>query len=158
MSEDEPISMPGTIVFLLFLAGGSLALSYEAYAIQGLPTVSGPGMFPLIAAGTMAAIALGLLVAAILRARAAKADAGRRAKRGSVSEIISPLILGYTLFCLAYVLVLERIGFWPASAIFLPISFALLYSRNPLRIGAITVLVLAVVYVVFAYIFRVYLP
>ncbi|MGV6871826.1 tripartite tricarboxylate transporter TctB family protein [Pseudochelatococcus sp. B33] len=157
MSEERSVSLPGTLAFFVFLALGSLILVYEAYGIQGLPTISGPGIFPLIAAGTMAVIALGLSAGAILYAPRSKADDAGNG-RAPLSEVISPLILAYSGFCLIYILALEPVGFWISSAVFLPISFVMLYSRNPIRIGAITVLVLAFVYVVFAYIFRVYLP
>jgi putative tricarboxylic transport membrane protein len=67
-------------------------------------------------------------------------------------------VIVFLALTVAYMLALERIGFLISSLAFLFLSIWYLYRRNPLLIAAISVGALAVIYVVFRYVFSVLLP
>ena len=110
---------PYPIVFYLVLLAGALVLFREAYRIEGLGSLSGPGTFPMIAASLM----ILCLVSLIIR----QALAGRTPDEDSTSQrlhrIVTWPILAYIAVCAIYVATLEYAGFWISSAVFLFVSF-----------------------------------
>jgi putative tricarboxylic transport membrane protein len=157
MHETTPPRRPGEAVFAIFLLIVSLVLLQQAYAISGFSSLSSAGVFPMLAAATM----VGAIVAALWQLRTApvpadEATEGRLARFGR--EILPLTIIVFLALTVAYMLALERVGFLISSAAFLFLSIWYLYRRNPLLIAAISAGALAVIYVVFRYVFSVLLP
>ena len=153
----EPQSpAPGQTVFYGVLLAGSGLLLWEAWKIEGFGSLSGPGMFPMIAAGLMVVTVL-IMMVKVRRNRAPSVDeAETRATR--LARIVTLPILGYMALCAVYVAALELAGFWVASAVFLFVSFVLLYRKGVVAAGLVTAASLAFVFAVFSFIFQVYLP
>ena len=70
----EPQSpAPGQTVFYGVLLAGSGLLLWEAWKIEGFGSLSGPGMFPMIAAGLMVVTVL-IMMVKVRRNRARSVD------------------------------------------------------------------------------------
>ena len=153
----EPQSRaPGQTVFYAILLAGSAVLLREAYRVEGIGSLSGAGMFPMIAAAAMMACILLLLVGSI-RARPVREQPPLPLPE-RVKQIITLPMIGYMVVCALYVVALEYAGFWAASTVFLFFSFAVLHRQGVVRAGLVTLASLAFVYVIFSFIFQVYLP
>lgn len=147
---------PGRTVFYAILLAGSVVFFWEAYRIEGFGSLSGAGMFPMIAAAIMIACVLPLLVRSISVWGGSRKLPVPLAER--LNRIITLPMIGYILVCAAYVIALEHAGFWISSATFLFISFAVLHRKGIVRAGLVTAASLVFIYVIFGFIFQVYLP
>lgn len=154
----EPQSpVPGQTIFYGLLLAGSAFLLWEAWRIEGFGSLSGPGVFPILAAAVMILSVIAMMTKALRTWANDTTDAaspfGER-----LARIATLPILGYMGFCAAYVAVLELAGFWIASAVFLFVSFVVLHRKGLVNAGLVTAASLAFVFAVFSFIFEVYLP
>lgn len=157
MHDVTPPRRPGEAVFAVILLVVSLALLHQAYGISGFSGLSTAGIFPMLATATMA----GAMVAVLWTLRKARAapDEGTEGWLARFSHHILPTtIIVFLALIVAYLLALERVGFLISSLVFLFLSIWYLYRRNPLLIAAISAGALAIIYVIFRYVFSVLLP
>lgn len=145
--HDTRLKRPGEDVFGLVFLVLSVGLFWQSYAIAGFSSLSSPGAFPLAASGAMVIAAI-VVVAGNLR----------RGHETSGPAILPAQVAIFVGLVLAYALLLAPLGFLPASFLFLFAGMKLLYRGGWLASAVISVLALAVVYVVFRLVFQVVLP
>jgi len=155
--DESQARQPGELSFIVILLIGAVALLWEAYRIEGFPSLSGAGIFPVLTAGVMA-VSLIVLLVKETRSRTQVQQEASSATEGWLVQVAPPKIIGYMVLCGLYVASIEHAGFWLASSSFLMISLLLLYKRNLIPVAVITGGVVAFIYIVFATIFQVYLP
>jgi hypothetical protein len=157
MHETTPPRRPGDAIFAIVLLVVSLILLQQAYGIAGFSALSSAGVFPMLATATM----VGSLLAVLwqLRKAPSPADEGTEGRLARFRrEILPTTVIVFLVLTVAYMLALERVGFLIASLGFLFLSIWYLYRRNPLLVAAISIGALAIIYLVFRYVFSVLLP
>lgn len=153
---DTQKPVTGQIVFQGFLLVASSVLFWEAYGIEGFSSMSGAGVFPMIAAGVMIVTTLIMLVKSI--AARSRTDEVTAPLSERLAAIVTLPMIGYMLICAVYVAALDHAGFWIASAVFLFVSFMMLDRKGMVRSILVTAAVLAFVFAIFSFVFSVYLP
>ena len=141
---------------MAFLLVFSILALAQAYGISGFSELSGPGVFPMLAAGTM--IVSGL---AILRATFAKTSppAAPSTPLRRFFHVVAPLrFVVVVLMIVAYVAAMPSVGFIVSSAGFLFVAFAYLWRRSWLISAVLALGSLALIYVIFRLGFQVVLP
>lgn len=148
----EPGNRPGEVVFSLLLAGFSAFALWQAFLISGFTGLSEPGVFPMLAAGTMLAAGLFIVRDALVRAGASE-------RSGKFFEmVVTPRLVGMIALVGLYVAVMPWLGFMAASAAFLFVAFAFLWRRSLIISAVLTAATLCFVYVIFRIVFQVVLP
>ncbi len=148
----EPENRPGNIVFAIILAGFSAVALWQAYEISGFKGFSEPGVFPMLAAGTMLLSGLFIVRDAVLSARRTEAPA-------SFFKTVLPLRLIIVVALVAlYIALMPWLGFMAASAGFLYVAFVYLWGRGLVVSALLTVVTLACIYFIFRIVFQVVLP
>lgn len=155
--DQQPTVRKGQVAFQGLLLIGALVLLWEAYRIEGVASISGSGIFPMLAA---LALIISLVVRIVADYRMLKRqNVDGQADAGSFFETVLPLpILCFVAVCVAYIVGMAYVGFWMATGLFLALTFAWLYTRNILTLALITGGAVAFIYLVFAFVFKVYLP
>ncbi|TRW96918.1 tripartite tricarboxylate transporter TctB family protein [Paracoccus sp. M683] len=141
---------PGEAGFTILLLLASLFLLYSAYDISGFEALSAPGTLPMVT--TLIMCLTGGLIA--LRTWKLPQIAGQTFSR----EILPPVLIVMALLLLGYALALKPLGFLPTSFLFLTLSIKLLWRQGWGRTLAISLLTLAIIYLVFRVIFSVLMP
>lgn len=145
---------PGELAFAVVLAAFSLFAAYQAWLIAGFSSVSSPGMFPMIAAGAMVVSGMIILAEAIRK----KPEAERNTAQRFFADITPIRLLVFAALIVAYMLALEPLGFALSSFAFLFISISYLRRGNVLLNLLLSGASLAIIYIVFRYVFAVVLP
>jgi putative tricarboxylic transport membrane protein len=155
---DEQIGIRrGQLTFQALLLIISLVLFWEAFKIEGVGSISGSGIFPMAAASVLI-ITLVVRLLADWRTLRRQQDAGRVVQEGFFVDVLPVRVLLFIALAVAFVAAMGQFGFWAPTGIFLAVSFAWLFTRNPLKVALVTGGALAFIYLVFAFIFKVYLP
>lgn len=145
---------PGELVFVVVLViFGALAL-WQAWAISGFSSPSSPGVFPMLAAGTM--LLSGLMILAETARRNAAAEQSRL--KAFLREITPGRLLIFASFILLYMLALEPLGFLVSTFLFLLASTMMLYRGSVLLTVSVSAVSLAIIFAIFRYVFGVVLP
>lgn len=152
----QPFREPGEIAFTIIVLAFSAAALWQAYEISGFTGLSTPGVFPMLAAGTMLLSAIVILRYTL---RKSTPDDKEHSLLVRFFREITPwrLILVVAMI-LAYMLAMPLLGFTISSGLFLFFSFLLLWRRNPLISLLVTAVSLGAVIGVFRVIFQVVLP
>jgi putative tricarboxylic transport membrane protein len=158
-SEDVPAPAthgraPGETLFALSMLMGAAVLLHQAWSIAGFSSFSSAGVFPMLAAGTM--VASGIAVA-VQTARKTCADEGS-ALRNFAFDVVGPKVLFIGALITAYLFLLEPLGFVTSSALFLSVAICGLHRRNYAGMIALSLATVAVIYLLFRYVFIVILP
>lgn len=156
--DEFPTVRKGQLVFQVLLLVGSLVLFWEAFRIEGIGSISGSGIFPMAAALALVISLIVRLAADFRQMRRQGAERQEGLHEGFFSEVLPLPILAFTLVCVLYVAAMGQFGFWIPTGVFMAVAFAWLYSRNPLKVVLITAGAIAFIYLVFAFVFKVYLP
>lgn len=143
---------PGELFFVALITGFSAVALWQAYEISGFTGLSTPGIFPMLATGTMLISALFIMADALARRRVEAAPDAEYAK------VITSRLVGVIALVAAYVFSMPYIGFMVASAVFLFAAFIFLWRKNLLISLALTAGTLAMIYVIFRVLFQVVLP
>ena len=155
---DEQIGIRrGQLTFQALLLIISLVLFWEAFKIEGVGSISGSGIFPMATASVLI-ITLVVRLLADWRTLRRQQDAGRVVQEGFFVDVLPVRVLLFIALAVAFVAAMGQFGFWAPTGIFLAVSFAWLFTRNPLKVALVTGGALAFIYLVFAFIFKVYLP
>lgn len=141
---------PGEAAFALFLSLVSVGALWKAYGIAGFDALSSPGAFPMAVAATMAVSSLIVLVQT-LRAPACQTTHFAR-------DILPTGAAVMTLFILLYAIALKPLGFLPTSMIFLFASILMLSRRGVFFAAWVSLLCLALIYIIFRLVFSVLMP
>ncbi|SFD17664.1 tripartite tricarboxylate transporter TctB family protein [Tropicimonas isoalkanivorans] len=141
---------PGEAIFALLLALLSLGALVKAYGISGFEGLSSPGAFPMAAAAVMLLSALVVTVNTL------------RASRDSDTEMFRDILPANAVMMagliLLYAIALRPLGFLPTSLIFLFVSTLILAKRGVIFAAVVSVLSLAIIYIVFRLVFSVLMP
>jgi len=146
---------PGEIVFIAILLAFSLVALQQAFGISGLSNISGAGVFPMLAAGTMILSALAILRDTL--ANSVMNEPGSIARR-FVEEVTPLRLVVVIVLIFAYVAAMPLVGFIYSSAGFLFLMLAYLWRKGILVSLALSGFSLALIYVVFRLLFQVVLP
>lgn len=152
----KPARRPGELVFAALILGFSLAAFWQAYEISGFSGLTSAGVFPMLAAGTMTAAALLIL----LRTAAAPAPGreGGSEVRRFLREVTPVTLLAVIGLIVLYLVAIPWLGFTVSSGLFLFAAFAFLWRRGLLASLLLTAVSLAAIYGVFRVVFQVVLP
>lgn len=149
--------LTGEIVFTGLLVVFSGFMLWTAYGISGLSSLSSAGAFPMVATAVL--LLTGLVnVLQTLRSRPSEREPGESALTQFVRELTPPVVVAFTLAIVAYMLLLDRLGFLVSSYLFLVLSMGLLGSRRWLLNLVVAAVSLGAIYVVFQAVFSVVLP
>ncbi|MGP4689584.1 tripartite tricarboxylate transporter TctB family protein [Agrobacterium pusense] len=152
MQEQPTTRRPGEVVFTLILLIGSLFLLWQAYGISGFSGLSSAGAFPMAMSAVMV-VSLAIILSNTLRKPAPAAVLERLR-----AEILPATVVVFCGLILVYSLILDWLGFIPASFLFLLASITFLQGGRFKRAFGLSVLSIICVYVVFRLVFQVVLP
>lgn len=156
--DQTPGVRTGQVAFQVLLLLGSCVLFWEAYKIEGIGSISGSGIFPLLAALALVLSLAVRIVADIGQARRQTMETDGTSKSGFIADVLPLPILGFMLVCILYAVGMSYWGFWIPTGVFLFVTLIWLYTRNLFKVASIVGGSLGFIYFVFAYIFKVYLP
>ncbi|MEO0382555.1 MAG: tripartite tricarboxylate transporter TctB family protein [Pseudomonadota bacterium] len=144
---------PGEIVFSVCLLAFSGWALWQSYAISGLESLFGPGVFPMLASAVMVLSGLSIL------GRTLKERRGQSDNPSSVFAYLFPIrLIVFAPMMVAFAAAMPWIGFFPSAALFILASIAFLWRRNLIWTLAITALSVVAIYVIFRLVFQVVLP
>lgn len=150
---------PGEKVFdwlLLLFSGGLL---YEASRIDGLvPSINSPGSFPVALAVIMIASSLVILFSHRRKRRDPALSSAGEELKAFLAEHFKPDILVFSLIAIVYLVAISWLSFYVSTFIFLAAMF--IYYRGGRVLGSLIIsgVSIAVIYILFTLVFRVYLP
>jgi putative tricarboxylic transport membrane protein len=145
---------PGELVFCLLLMVLSLVLAHQAWSIAGFTSLSSAGVFPMLATGAMLASGALILLDTARRTPAAE----RGAFKAFLADTVSPRIAGFAVLIVGYMLALQPLGFILSSFLFLSAGMIFLNRGRILLTLALSAASVAIIYVLFRYVFVVVLP
>jgi putative tricarboxylic transport membrane protein len=157
MAEQKKTRLPGELTFTVLLLLGSLFLLYQAYGISGFDSITSAGMFPMLSALVMAVTAF-LALAGVAKAPAEPLAGGENLRQSFVRRISPPVFVLFALAVVAFMLLLNKLGFVVSAYLFLVVSMRLLGSVRWLFNLMLSAISLGVVYLIFQTIFSVILP
>lgn len=149
--------LPGEIVFACLMLMLSAFLLWTSIGISGFKSATSAGAFPMAASATMLVCSL-IVVAQSFAMPPAPSSGDESIVAQFVRRIAPPVVVWTTLSVIAYMLLLEWLGFMVGSYVFLNVCTWILGGR---RLGLnllVSALSLAAVYVVFQTAFSVQLP
>lgn len=148
--------LPGEVTFMVLIVAFSCFMLWASYNISRFESVSSAGVFPMVCAAAM------LVTGLMSLRRSAKAQLDLQAGEGVLGQFarkLAPLTLVlFTLLIIAYMLLLEVLGFVVSSYLFLLLSMQVLGSKRLLLNLLASALVLAAIFVIFQTAFSVVLP
>jgi putative tricarboxylic transport membrane protein len=148
---------PGETVFSWILMLFSCFVLVLAWRISGFSSVSSPGAFPMAAAVVMV-ISMVSLVISNHKEQKSESEGLVVELRVALQDIFKPVFLIYTAIILLYMVLLQPLHFLPASFLFLVGSIIYLKGSSPLKSLGISAGLLASIYTIFHFLFRVVLP
>lgn len=149
--------LPGELTFTVLLLLGSLFLLYQAYGISGFESITSAGMFPMLSALVMAVTAF-LAISGVTKAPAEPLVADENLRQSFFRRITPPVFVLFALAVVAFMLLLNKLGFVVSAYLFLVVSMRLLGSVRWLFNLMLSAISLGVVYLIFQTIFSVILP
>lgn len=156
MKDTRQLRAGENLVGVLLLVFSLLVLR-EAYKISGFSSISSAGTVPMGAAVVMVLAMIGHLID---NRRKQKPDfSGFAAEMSYVTKDTFPrVLLIYVAVIFIYVVLIKPIHFMPSSFLFFLTSIILLRGASAKRAVLISIGMLASVYIIFHYVFRVLLP
>lgn len=148
---------PGELAISWLLLAFSLFVLYQAHRISGFSGISSAGAFPLGAAFIMTACMLHLVINNLCISRRTPTDEKHPAWV-VIGELLPRRIVLFTLLIVAYMLLLQPLGFLISTFLFLCCGFIYLRGSTLLRSVLIAAAAVAVIYGIFHYLFQVVLP
>jgi hypothetical protein len=144
---------PGERMLIWFLLALSLFVSFVAWRMPR-ETLSSSGAFPLFIGSVMI-----LSVVRILwKERKVFASWKWRGELSLIQPFMLPReVFTYIVVLVVYIVVTSSLGFWISSYLFLVGSLLLLKGARPVKALIIGVVTLAVIWLLFQYIFRIIL-
>lgn len=150
--------LPGEKAFGYVIFFFSLFLFYHAYKISGFSSISSAGGWPMAATAMMALCSV-IIIIRNWRSPQVEAKNALAEMRRFGKEILPPNpLLGYVAIIVAYMLLLEPLGFNISSFLFLFASFLYLHRKNMWKMLLLSLGSVVVIYFTFQVVFRVILP
>ena len=154
MMNERP-RLPGELGFAAFLLIVSLLIFYFAYQISGFSGISTAGIFPMLAAATMVVSSASILARTM---KTLPEHQGSDLLRQFGQRITPPVVAVYALIIVGFMAALEPLGFVISTFAFLLLSFVFLYRKGFILSLVISAVSVAVILVIFRYVFQVVLP
>ncbi len=148
--------LPGEVSFMALIVAISSFMLWASYNISRFESVSSAGVFPMLCAAAMLATGLMSLRKSARSRLVLEGDEGVFGQ--FVRKIAPPTLVLFTLLIVAYMLLLEVLGFVIASYLFLLLSMQVLGSKRLVLNVLVSALVLACIFVIFQTAFSVVLP
>jgi putative tricarboxylic transport membrane protein len=147
----------GENFFGWLLMAFSLCVLFQAYQISGFSSIRSPGTFPMIASAVMV-VSLALIL--LNNRKQEKPDAKGLADelRQAAKRVLPGVFLVYMGINIVYLLLIQPLHFLPSSFGFLLASMIYLKGSTVIKSVVITAVMLAGIYLIFQYFFRVMLP
>lgn len=149
--------LPGERFFLGLLVLLSAFMVWAAWETAGFESLTSAGVFPMACAGLMVLTGLINLLRA-LRTPPAPGLGTDGPPADQRPRVLPRALIGLGACLTAYLLALEPLGFLVASLLFLVVAMRVLGSRRLLRNVLVSVLVVALVFLIFRTVFSVVLP
>lgn len=149
--------LEGELTFMLLLLAFSIFMLWVAYNISKFESLSSAGAFPMVATAVMALCAMRIVWRTVRLERAHALDGESRSAR-FVRQITPRVGIAFTVVIVAYMVLLEPLGFLLASCLFLVMSMRLLGSQRWGLNLLVSVLSLGAIHVIFQTMFSVVLP
>ena len=147
----------GENLFAWLLLGLGLFALIQAYLISGFSSIKSAGTFPM---GAAAVMVVSMVLVLLNNRKLAKPDTGgiKAELRQAAIEVLPKVFLVYSAVIIGYMILIQPLHFLPSSFAFLLLSMIYLKGGKPLKALIISAVMLAFIYVVFQYFFRVVLP
>lgn len=149
--------LAGELVFTGLLLVFSVFMLWQAYSISKFESITSAGSFPMFATAVMVIAAL-VIVGQTARAQPLPPEGGESLAKQFARQITPQVLVSFTLAIAIYMVLLDAIGFLPASYLFLVVSMWLLGGRRIVLNLVVSALSLAAIYVIFQTVFSVVLP
>ena len=135
----------------------SLFVLFQAYRISGFSSIRSPGTFPM---GAAAVMVVSMVFVLQDNRKQEKPDAKGLADelRQAKKRVLPGVFLVYMGINIVYLLIIQPLHFLPSSFGFLLASMIYLKGSTVIKSLVITVVMLAGIYLIFQYFFRVILP
>lgn len=143
---------PGEALFVLALLALSVAALDQAYGISGFSSLSGAGVFPMLAAGTMVLSAAAVLVGVVRRPR------GEGGAFAGLAHAFPPRLLLFVALIGGFLVALPYVGFLAAAGAFIFVALLALWRRGFVPAALVTALALVMVWLTFRVAFSIVLP
>lgn len=148
--------LPGEITFMLLIVAFSTFMLWAAFNISRFESLASAGAFPMLCAVAMLVTGL-MSLRRSLRARL-ELENGETVYGQFVRKLAPLTLVLFTSLIVAYMLLLEVLGFIVSSYLFLLLSMQVLGSRKLLINITASAMVLASIYIIFQTAFSVVLP
>lgn len=145
----------GQAYFDIFLFAFSIVVLVLAYQISGFG-LSEPGTFPLASSSVMV-LSLGAVLLGNRKKQKSEDSFGVQLKKAA-NKLFTREFLIFASITILYIIAVEPLHFLASSFIFLTLSIVVLKGSKPLFAVLISSGMLAFIYVVFLYFFKVILP
>ena len=152
--EDKITQRPGERIVLWFLVAFSIFILIQALMLPNLQNLSSPGAFPIFIISVMILSVLRVLWKNHTRYSAFKI--GEEFEK-AVPLVFPKTVAAYTAILILYIFLLYPLHFWVSSYLFLVGSFLFLKGAKIFRSFFIAAGMLAAIYLLFQYLFRVIL-
>lgn len=152
-TQNNMVRRPGEIIFSIILTVFSVTAFWQSYAISGFTGLTTAGVFPMLASLAMIISSLIITKDALAKQPAEKSNFSSK-----INEILPITLIYMILIISAYLLAMPYIGFVLSSALFLFVSFLLLWKKGVLLSAALAIFALAIIYLIFRTVFQVVLP
>lgn len=129
----------------------------QAYLISGFSSISSAGTFPMGAAAIMV-ISMVLVLLNNRKLEKPDVDDFKDELHRAAKEVLPRVFLVYSGVIVGYMVLIQPLHFLPSSFAFLLVSMLYLKGGSVLKSFVITTVMLASIYVVFQFFFRVVLP
>ena len=147
---------PGELLFSLCLIVFSAAAFWQSYKISGFSGLSKPGVFPMLASGSMCAASVVIFIGALLR-RAAPGGVAAAFRR-FFDEVLTRDIAILAALMICFVGAMSYVGFVVAAALFQFVAMLIFWRRGVLWALLVSAGSTAAIYLIFRMIFQVVLP
>ena len=138
----------GETVFVAVLILFSAAALWQAWSIAGFDKWSSPGVFPMLASGTMLICALFIYKDTIRKIEI----------QPDTAPVLPTPVIAITVALILYVITMPTLGFLLASFLFLFASISYLWKKPVWIALLVSAFSLAIVHIIFRLVFQVILP
>lgn len=136
----------------------SIGVLYEAYRIDGGLRLNSAGSFPVGLGLIMLASSVVILISHRYKRRAAEITTALQEAKTFLAEHFKPPIVAFTVCAIVYLIAINWISFYVSTFCFLAAMFTYYRQGKVVSSLVIATMTIAVIYVLFTMVFRVYLP
>lgn len=158
MSQKFERVQAGEKVFDWLLLLFSIGLLFEAYRIDGIPSLNSPGTFPVGLGLVMLASSVVILISHRRKRRDPRIRNALHEAQVFLYEHFQPHIVVFTCLAVAYLAAIVWASFYVSTYLFLAVTFIYFRQGKVVSSLIISAVAIAVIYVLFTLVFRVYLP